>query len=168
MRRDRSLSGIATGPLKDLWIGGPVPLGYQVVERKRVPLPEEAERVRTIMRRYLEARNVPRLIETRKDLARPGDPPAIRYQQGMFDRAVTTGLADVLEDEHALRCLANLDDASELRDMFHRAQILEARLMLTGDTEAALRSLITAITVRKDHLEVVSDPASFGQSDQAG
>ena len=282
---ERIRDKIAASKKKGLWMGGPVPLGYQVVERKLVPLPEEAERVRRIMRRYLEVRNVPRLIgilkaegivtkvqsrtsgphrggipfargslfhllknpvyrgkivhkgqihqgehqaivdedlwtavqalleekapprkrplndrhdallrdlisdpegrpmvptyttkrtrryayyETRKDLARPGDPPAIRYQQGMFDRAVTTGLADVLEDEHALRCLANLDDASELRDMFHRAQILEARLMLTGDTEAALRSLITAITVRKDYLDVVIDPASLGQADQAG
>ena len=282
---ERIRDKIAASKKKGLWMGGPVPLGYLVVERKLVPLPEEAERVRTIMRRYLEVRNVPRLIEilkaegivtkvqsrtsgphrggipfargslfhllknpvyrgkivhkgqlhqgeheaivdedlwnavqalleekapprkrplndrhdallrdlisdpegrpmvptyttkrtrryayyeTRKDLARPGDPSAIRYQQGMFDRAVITGLADLLEDEHSLRRLANLDDASELRDMFHKAQVLKARLILTGDTEAALRSLVTAITVNKNHLEAVIDPASLGQADQAG
>jgi hypothetical protein len=34
-----------------------------VIERKLVPVPEEAERVRTIMRRYLEIKTVPALIE---------------------------------------------------------------------------------------------------------
>jgi hypothetical protein len=33
-------------------MGGPVPLGHEVIERKLVPVPEEAERVRSIMQRY--------------------------------------------------------------------------------------------------------------------
>src|SRR3546814_17968121 len=44
-------------------MGGPVPLGYEVGERRLVPVPEEVERVRTIMRRYLEIRSVPALLE---------------------------------------------------------------------------------------------------------
>ncbi len=40
-------------------MGGPVPLGYQVIARKLVPMPEEAERVRTIMRRYLDVKMSP-------------------------------------------------------------------------------------------------------------
>ncbi|MFZ9394997.1 MAG: recombinase family protein [Erythrobacter sp.] len=41
-----------------------VPLGYEVVERKLVPVPEESERVRTIMRRYIEVGRAPELLET--------------------------------------------------------------------------------------------------------
>ncbi|MFN5780000.1 MAG: recombinase family protein, partial [Novosphingobium sp.] len=60
---ERIRDKIAASKKKGIWMGGPVPLGYQVIERKLVPVPEEAERVRTIMRRYLAVRNVPRLIE---------------------------------------------------------------------------------------------------------
>ena len=59
---ERIRDKIAASKRKGLWMGGPVPLGYEVVERKLVPVPEEAERVRTIMRRYLEARSVPALL----------------------------------------------------------------------------------------------------------
>lgn len=47
-------------------MGGPVPLGYEVVERKLVPVSDEAERVRTIMRRYVEIGSVPVLLEQLK------------------------------------------------------------------------------------------------------
>jgi len=43
-------------------MGGPVPLGYQVIERKLVPVPEEAERVRAIMRRYIASISANQLI----------------------------------------------------------------------------------------------------------
>ena len=43
-------------------MGGPVPLGYEVIDRKLIPVPEEAERVRTIMRRYLASRSANELI----------------------------------------------------------------------------------------------------------
>ena len=47
-------------------MGGPVPLGYEVIERKLVPVPEEAERVRTIMQRYIAIGSVPVLLEQLK------------------------------------------------------------------------------------------------------
>jgi DNA invertase Pin-like site-specific DNA recombinase len=280
---ERIRDKIAASKKKGIWMGGPVPLGYQVIERKLVPVPEEAERVRTIMRRYLEVRNVPRLIEilraegvvtkvqhrtsgphrggipfargslfhllknpvyrgkivhkgkvydgeheaivdedlwnavqaqlaakapprkrpkndrneavfngmitdpegrpvvptyaakgsrrysfyeTRKDLARPGDPPATRYQQGAFDRQVSTCIGDLLTDEHALRRLANVTDAGLLRAIFQAAQGLAERLNQPGEIAPALRSLIRAISIRSDHLEVTLDPATLGAADQ--
>ena len=53
---------IAASKKKGLWMGGPVPLGYEVVDRKLIPVPEEAERVRTIMRRYIASRSANELI----------------------------------------------------------------------------------------------------------
>lgn len=61
---ERIRDKVAASKKKGMWMGGPVPLGYQVIERKLVPVPDEAERVRTIMRRYLEVRSVPILLET--------------------------------------------------------------------------------------------------------
>lgn len=60
---ERIRDKIAASKKKGLWMGGPVPLGYEVIERKLVPVPEEAERVRSIMRRYLEIRTAPALLE---------------------------------------------------------------------------------------------------------
>ncbi len=60
---ERIRDKIAASKKKGMWMGGPVPLGYEVVDRKLVPVPEEAERVRKIMRRYLDIRSVPALIE---------------------------------------------------------------------------------------------------------
>ncbi len=60
---ERIRDKIAASKKKGMWMGGPVPLGYEVIDRKLVPVPEEAERVCAIMRRYLEIRSVPALIE---------------------------------------------------------------------------------------------------------
>ena len=60
---ERIRDKIAASKKKGIWMGGPVPLGYQVVERKLVPVSEEAERVRIIMRRYVEIKTVPALID---------------------------------------------------------------------------------------------------------
>ena len=45
-------------------MGGALPLGYTVADKKLVPVPEEAETVRRIMRQYLDAANVPELRES--------------------------------------------------------------------------------------------------------
>ena len=44
-------------------MGGPVPLGYEVIDRKLVVKQDEAEQVRHIMQRYLALRSVPALAE---------------------------------------------------------------------------------------------------------
>jgi site-specific DNA recombinase len=63
---ERIRDKIAASKRKGLWMGGPVPLGYEVIERKLVPVPAEAERVRTIMRRYVEIGSVPVLLDQMK------------------------------------------------------------------------------------------------------
>src|SRR5215510_13017364 len=51
---DRIRDKIAASKCKGLWVGGIVPLGYVTRDRKIGVVEEEAERVRTIFRRYLE------------------------------------------------------------------------------------------------------------------
>jgi site-specific DNA recombinase len=51
---ERIRDKIAASKRKGLWVGGMVPLGYEVRARKVFVIKEEAERVRTIFRRYLE------------------------------------------------------------------------------------------------------------------
>ena len=51
---ERIRDKIAASKRKGLWVGGIVPLGYATRDRKIVVVAEEADRVRTIFRRYLE------------------------------------------------------------------------------------------------------------------
>src|SRR5665213_1991800 len=50
---ERIRDKIAASKRKGLWVGGMVPLGYEVKNRKVFVIKDEAERVRTIFRRYL-------------------------------------------------------------------------------------------------------------------
>ncbi len=66
---ERVRDKIAASKRKGIWVGGPVPLGYRCIDKKLVVVPEEAETVRTIFRRYLELGSMGALIE---DLDRRG------------------------------------------------------------------------------------------------
>jgi DNA invertase Pin-like site-specific DNA recombinase len=66
---ERVRDKIAASKRKGIWVGGPVPLGYRCIDKKLVVVPEEAETVRTIFRRYLDLGSMGALIE---DLDRRG------------------------------------------------------------------------------------------------
>jgi site-specific DNA recombinase len=63
---ERIRDKIAASKAKGMWMGGTVPLGYRVQERKLVVIPAEAEAVRLIFRRYAELGSVA-LLRTELD-----------------------------------------------------------------------------------------------------
>ena len=63
---ERIRDKIAASKAKGMWMGGTVPLGYRVQERKLVVTPAEAETVRLISRRYAELGSVA-LLRTELD-----------------------------------------------------------------------------------------------------
>jgi len=60
---ERIRDKIAASKKKGLWMGGPVPLGYEVRERKLHAVEIEAAKVRDIMQRYLRTASAGTLIE---------------------------------------------------------------------------------------------------------
>ena len=60
---ERIRDKIAASKKKGIWMGGPVPLGYEVQNRKLIANEPEAEQVRHIMQRYLALGSVPALAE---------------------------------------------------------------------------------------------------------
>jgi DNA invertase Pin-like site-specific DNA recombinase len=66
---ERVRDKIAASKRKGIWVGGSVPLGYRVVEKKVIAIPEEAAVVHTIFTRYLELGSIGALV---KDLDRRG------------------------------------------------------------------------------------------------
>jgi site-specific DNA recombinase len=47
---ERTREKIAASKRKGLWVGGPLPLGYEIDDGKLAIIKEEAERVRSIFR----------------------------------------------------------------------------------------------------------------------
>jgi len=72
---ERIRDKIAASKRKGLWVGGMVPLGYDSRDRRLVINEEEADRVRTIFRRYLELGSIGRLLV---DLRGRGIPTKVR------------------------------------------------------------------------------------------
>ncbi len=66
---ERIRDKIAASKRKGMWMGGPIPIGYDVAERKLVINPAEADMVRLIFTRYLTAQSFDALAA---DLARRG------------------------------------------------------------------------------------------------
>jgi site-specific DNA recombinase len=60
---ERIRDKIAASKKKGMWMGGVVPLGYDVVDRMLIPNESEAETVRTLFRLYLELGTVKKLVE---------------------------------------------------------------------------------------------------------
>jgi len=63
---------------KGIWMGGPVPLGYDVFDRKLVVNQAEAEQVRQIMQLYLKVGSVPELVDV---LAKNGSHTKIQQRK---------------------------------------------------------------------------------------
>ena len=59
---ERIRDKIAASKRKGLWVGGMVPLGDELRDKKLVIVEDEAEQVRTIFKRYLELGSVNRLV----------------------------------------------------------------------------------------------------------
>ena len=59
---ERIRDKIAASKRKGLWVGGPLPLGYELRDGKLTVVEEEAERVRMIFCRYLEVSGINELV----------------------------------------------------------------------------------------------------------
>jgi site-specific DNA recombinase len=59
---ERIRDKIAASKRKGLWVGGTVPLGYELKDGKLLIVEEEAEQVRTMFRRYLELGSLNQLV----------------------------------------------------------------------------------------------------------
>src|SRR6267154_1597369 len=64
---ERIRDKIAASKRKGLWVGGPLPLGYEMKDGKIAVVEDEAERVRLIYRRYLELGGVNALVRDLRD-----------------------------------------------------------------------------------------------------
>ena len=64
---ERIRDKIAASKRKGIWVGGPLPLGYELKDGKIIIIENEADRVRLIFRRYLEVGGVNQLVRDLRD-----------------------------------------------------------------------------------------------------
>ncbi|TNE34489.1 MAG: recombinase family protein [Alphaproteobacteria bacterium] len=81
---ERIRDKIAASKQKGMWMGGPIPLGYRLEDRKLLIEPDEATTVRMIFDRYCELRSMPRLVT---ELAREG----VRTKQRTYKTGKVVG-----------------------------------------------------------------------------
>ena len=82
---ERIRDKIAASKRKGLWVGGTLPLGYEMKDGKIAIVEEEAELVRLIFRRYLELGSVNELLRTSKTATsepEPSSSPRVRRAAG--------------------------------------------------------------------------------------
>jgi site-specific DNA recombinase len=83
---ERIRDKIAASKKKGIWMGGSLPLGYRVENRKLLVIPEEADRVQEIYRRYLKHSGVRELAsQLKRDDIRPKErkaQPATHFGRG--------------------------------------------------------------------------------------
>src|SRR5436853_1133909 len=126
---ERIRDKIAASKRKGLWVGGPLPLGYEMKDGKVAVVEDEAERVRLIYRRYLELSGVNALV---RDLNDKG----IRTKQRLLATGATRG--GVLFERGSLFYL--------LRNRFYIGEVNYKNETLPGEQPAIMeRELFDAV-----------------------
>ena len=145
---ERVRDKIAASKRKGIWVGGPVPLGYRVADKKLQIVPEEARIVRTIFETYLHVGSIGALI------------PALR-EQGV--RPKGRQLADgriVAADEFMRGPLGHL-----LRNRCYVGEIAYRGEVHKGEHDAILdRNLFDAVQARLSEQKVRRSMAQTASS----
>jgi hypothetical protein len=126
---ERIRDKIAASKRKGLWVGGPLPLGYQMKDGKIAVVEDEAERVRLIFQRYLDLGSVNALV---RDLRERN----IRSKTRLLATGATRG--GVLFGRGSLFYL--------LRNRFYVGEVKYKEEILPGEQPAILdRALFDAV-----------------------
>src|SRR4051794_19159821 len=126
---ERIRDKIAASKRKGLWVGGPLPLGYEMNDGKIAVVEGEAERVRLIYRRYLELSGVNALVRDLRD-------KGIRTKQRLLATGATRG--GVLFERGSLFYL--------LRNRFYIGEVNYKNETLPGEQPAIMeRELFDAV-----------------------
>ncbi len=83
---ERIRDKVAASKARGMWMGGTVPLGYEVRDRKLIVVPDEAQTVRAIMERYIATHSVRTLLA---ELQRDG---IVSKRRTMRDGSVRGGI----------------------------------------------------------------------------
>jgi len=189
---ERIRDKIAASKRKGLWVGGIAPLGYETKDRKIVVVDEEAERVRTIFRRYLALGGLNRLMADLRERGIVTKVRALKTGQTVGGIAFTRGpLGHLLRNRFYIgevvykgEVFPGEQPAILDRDLFdavqaklsgqrtdHRAARAKSESLLIGRIYDDLGSRMSPSHARKQGIKYryyVSSPLLHGQAERAG
>jgi site-specific DNA recombinase len=150
---ERIRDKIAASKRKGLWVGGPLPLGYEMKDGKVAVVKGEAERVRLIYRCYLELSGVNALVRDLRD-------KDIRTKQRLLVNGATRG--GILFERGSLFYL--------LRNQFYIGEVKYKGEILKGEQPAIMeRELFEAVQQKltenwshRNHAKTKSDELLTG------
>jgi len=129
---ERVRDKIAASKAKGIWVGGAIPLGYVSVNKKLAIVPNDAQTVRAIFRRYLELGSV-------RDLAEDLDRKGIRTRRQTLSTGQTRGGI-----RFGIGALAHL-----LRNRFYIGEVVYRGAVHPGEHEPILdRPLFDAVQAK--------------------
>jgi site-specific DNA recombinase len=157
---ERIRDKVAASKARGMWMGGSLPLGYDAIDKKLVPVPEEAATVRNIMERYLGCTNIQELREalgrqgvvskrvtSRKGNVRGGVP----FGRGALHHLLSnrTYIGEVV---HGSKIYPGEHDAIVDRELFDRVQVRLAARTNLPLLPGALRCIsLLAGMIRDEH-----------------
>jgi len=101
--------------------------------------------------------------ETRKDLAaKEGAAAPIRIAQSSIERHIKSHLTALLDDEHALRRLAGLEEAGQLSALFEAARLLGLELAHPATRDETARLLVSSIALSASSMCVSINLVALG------
>ena len=106
--------------------------------------------------------------ETRKDLAaKPDAAPPTRIAQSGIERHIISHLSALLEDEHALRRITKLEDASQLTALFDAARLRKLELEHPATRDDTVRALIASVAYGASNLRLNINLVALGSMGDA-
>lgn len=147
---ERICDKIAASKKKGMWMGGPVPLGYEVKERKLLINEPVAEKVRYIFQRYADLwEEVQQQIDANRINRKSGrNARAPSLLAGVIQR-----LIKLFEDRHAISSLVPSSDAKTMASVFDRADRAAERLKIsTFQRRTMVAALVQRVQIQDDEI----------------
>ena len=144
---ERIRDKFAASKIKGIWMGGTVPFGYEVKDRKLIADPARAGILRRIMERYIEIGTVPHLakvlaedgVRTRKRVMRDGRPyGGVPFGKGAL-YGILTNRIYLGEIAHKGVWYPGEHEAIVEKDLFDQVQCLLANNRVTHRTKSNAR-----------------------------
>ena len=139
---ERIRDKIAASKRKGMWMGGVVPLGYDVVDRKLVLNVAEAETVRTLFRLYLKHSNV-------RPVEQEADQPELRAKARKPNNGRRPGSVPFTR-RHIYRLLSN---AIYVGDIVHKGERFEGehKAIIDHEVRDAVQEQLRSNAVTRRH-----------------
>ncbi|MEH3107441.1 MAG: recombinase family protein [Sphingomonas fennica] len=147
---ERIRDKIAASKAKGMWMGGPIPLGYRLDDRKLVIEPAEAETIRFIYRRFLELKSGRLLVAELDRIGIRSKPRSNRHGLAYGNTVISRGAL-----------YAMLKNPLYVGDVAHKGQIFvgQHEAIIEREQFDAVQAALATAAVDRRHGQNATEPS---------